>query len=128
MSFSFDPTTDVGVLRVLLEDTAETSSVSAAFSDESLTALLDLNSDDIWFAAADGARALAAKFAKEAISIGLGREDIRIDKKKKAEYFLELAKSFHVRSGGDVNEYIDSFNIITDSVGRDQSEYIGRFD
>ncbi len=128
MSFTFDPTTDIGVLRVLLEDTTETSSVSAAFSDESLTALLDLNSDDIWFAAADGARALAAKFAKEAISIGLGREDIRIDKKKKAEYFLELAKSFHVRSGGDVAEYVDSFNIIVDTVGRDRSEYIGKFD
>ncbi|HEB35874.1 hypothetical protein LCGC14_0725840 [marine sediment metagenome] len=127
MSFSFDPTTDVGVLRVLLEDTTQTSSVSAAFSNESLEALLDLNGDDIWFAAADGARALAAKFAKEAISVGLGREDIRIDKKKKAEYFLELAKSFSARSGSDVVEYVDSFNVIVDSVGRDRSEYIGRF-
>ncbi len=125
MTYSFDSSTDVGVLRTLLEDKEEST---AEFSDEELESLLDLNGDDVWLAAADGARSLAAKFAKEAISIGLGREDIRIDKKKKAEYFLEMAKSFSARSGGDMNEYIDSFNIIVDSVGRDRSEYIGKFD
>ena len=122
MTFTHDNSTDEGVLRTLLDDTDSTNYI---FEDADLTAILDLNSDDIWSAAADGCRRLAAKYAKEAFDLGLGKGDIKLDRRKKAQYYLDLAKGYDQRSGGDAVEYMDSFNISIDKFGRDQSEYIG---
>lgn len=122
MTYSHDPSTDEGLLRTLVNDT---DSTDYEFEDSELTAVLDVNDSDVWAAAADLCRSLAAKFAKEAISLELSRGDLRIDKKKKAAYFLDLAKLYASRSGSDVGEYIDSFNYQVSSGGFDTSEYIG---
>lgn len=122
MAFTHDPDTDEGLLRTLIGDT---DSSDYELEDNELTAILDLNSSDLWASAADSCRRLAAKYAKEAIKIGLGKQDIDIDKRKKAEYFLSLAKMFEGKSGNDVTVFEDSYNYSIDSNGIDRSEYIG---
>lgn len=129
MAYTHDSSTSEGLLRSLIDDTSTAGTpvvgTDYVFEDAELTNILDLNSDDLWRAAADCCRRLAAKYAKEAIDLGLGRGDIKLDRKKKAAYYLDLAKNFDNRSGGNVTEYIDSFNIDIDVSGRDDSEYIG---
>ena len=122
MAFTHDTSTDEGVLRTLLGDTTSTDYV---FSDAELTALLDLNGDDLWAAAADGCRSLAAKYTKEALDISLGRGDIKVDKTKRAKYYAELAQTYNARSGLNTSEYVDSLNIGVNRAGRDVGEYIG---
>ena len=128
LAYTLSPTTDEGALRILISDTTEVGSPTKGtdyyFSDADLTAILDLNGSNLWDSAADACRSLAARFAKEAIILGLGKQDIYIDKKKKSEYYLGLAKSFAVRSGSDVSEFVDNFSYSIDEAGNDQSEYI----
>ena len=121
MAFTFDPTTDIGLLRSLLDDKIE---ADAVFIDGELEAFLDLNNDDVWGAAADGSRALAAKYAKDAEHIGLGKKDIEI-KRKRAAYYLQLSQTFDNRSSGDVIEFTDSVVRRIGINGIDGSEYIG---
>lgn len=121
MSFSHDPSTDEGLLRSLIDDTDSTDYV---FEDNELTNILSLNSSDVWAAAADCSRRLAAKYAKEAENIKLGKGDIEI-KRSKAKYYMQLAGNFQSRSASDVVEYIDSFNIEVNPYGIDNSEYVG---
>lgn len=129
MAYNLDSTTDEGLLRILIED--RTSVVSPTigtdyyFEDADLTAILDLNGSNLWDSAADACRSLAARFAKEAIILGLGKQDIYIDKKKKSEYYLGLAKSFAARSGGAVSEFVDNFDYSVGSEGTDSTNYVG---
>ncbi len=123
MAFTFNPETNEGRLRSLLDDKVE---ADAVFIDAELEAFLDMNSDDIWGAAADGSRALAAKYAKDAEHIGLGKKDIEI-KKNKASHYLKLSSIYDRRSSGDVIEFIDSMTIRTNVNGVDESEYVGDF-
>jgi len=122
MAFTHDASTSEGLLRTLVNDVTSTDYV---FEDAELTAILDQNSDDLWASAADCCRSLAAKYAKEAIKLGLGKGDISLDKTKKAEYYMSLAKIFDSRSGIDAVEYVDSMNYDISSIGTDKSEYIG---
>lgn len=122
MAFTHDRDTSAGLLRTLVDDVDSTSYV---FEDADLTTILDQNSDDIWNSAADCCRALAAKYAKEAFVLGLGKRDIYLDRTKKAAYYTKLAQMYDSRSGSDVVEYIDSFNIHYDGTGGDDTEYIG---
>ncbi len=129
MAYSLDTTTDEGVLRTLISDTSERVSpvkdTDYYFEDAQLTAVLDQNSDDLWAAAADCCRSLAAKFAAEAIKLGLGKRDIYIDKTAKSKFYIALAKDYWIRSGGDSVEFVDSFAYGVSSEGIDVSEYIG---
>ena len=131
MSYQMDAATGEGTLRILLDDITSVGvpvvGTDYFFEDDELTALLDLNSDDIWYAAADGCRRLASKFAKDAIILGLGNQDIYLDLKKKSAYYLELAKDYSRRSGGDVTEFIDSYSYNVNGAGNDNSEYSGDF-
>jgi len=130
VAYNHDPADgSSGTLRSLIDDTSELVSpvknTDYYFSDAELLAFLDLNSDDLWLAAADACRSLAVKFAKKAQIIGLGKQDIYIDLKKKSEYYIQLAKSFSNRSDSAVNEYVDSFSYDVNDAGNDNSEYIG---
>jgi hypothetical protein len=122
MAYTLDSSTSEGQVRILVGDTDSTSYV---FEDDYLTNLLDLNSDDIWATAADCCRSLAAKYAKEAFVLGLGKQDIWLDRKKKSDYYIQLSKSFDVKSGGDVVEFFDSYNYNISGTGVDKSEYLG---
>ncbi len=129
MAYTSDPNTDEGTLRTLVYDISTKASpvldVDYYFSDAQLTAILDLNADDLWAAAADCCRSLGARFAKEAIELGLGKRDIYINKTAKSKFYIALAKDYWARSGGDCTEYVDSFAYGVDRTGMDRSEYIG---
>jgi len=123
MAFTHDPTTSAGLCRT---NVADTDSTDYVFEDAEIDAVLDQNSDDVWSASADLCRALAAKYAKEAFDLGLGKGDIKLDRRKKAEYYLQLAKTYEGKSSSsDVIEYMDHYNINVTGLGVDDSEYIG---
>jgi len=122
MTFTFDSNTNEGRLRTLIDDKDSTSYI---FSDEELTNILTVNDDDIWNSAADLSRSLAAKYAKEAFVLGLGKNDIYLDRKAKADYYLKLASTYSSRSGADLVEYWDHYNTETSAYGIDESEYNG---
>ena len=122
MSFSFDPAQDEGLLRSLIDDKVQ---ATAVFTDEELTAILDQNSSDVWAAAADCCRSLSAKYSKEAFVLGLGKNDIYLDRREKAKYYLQLATTYSSRSNTDIVEYTDHYNVNISLIGNDESEYIG---
>jgi len=130
MSYSFDSSSSEGVVRTLIYDTTDTASpvkgTDYYFDDAEITAIISQNSDDLWGAAADLCRSLSAKFAKDAIDLGLGKGDIRIDLTKKSKYYSDLALSYDKKSvGGSIEEFIDSYNVDVDQFGSDHSEYVG---
>jgi len=132
MSYTCDYDTDEGRLRTLLYDVVPsgTSAICGTnyyFEDAALTALLELTEDDLWDAAAAGCRAMAAKYAGEAISLGLGKGDISINKQQKPGFYIQLANMYQNRSGSDTGatEYIDSVNYGVGGTGSDDTEYVG---
>ena len=129
MAYTHDPATDEGLLRSLIYDSTQigspTKGVDYYFEDAELTAILDLNSDDLWGAASDACSAMAANFAKEAIIVGLGKQDIYVDLKKKSDFYIQLAKIYSSRSTKGVAEYVDSFSYDMGVDGTDSSEYVG---
>ena len=133
MAYTSDSASDEGRLRLLVYDVVPsgTSAIMGSnyhFEDADLMAFLDLNSDDLWASAADACRAMAAKYADEAISLGLGKGDIKIDKRDKSKFYIALARGYQNRSGIDVNEYIDSVNYYVTGTGLDETEYLGDYE
>lgn len=49
MTFTIDPTTDIGAVRMIVQDKEE---ITAMFSDEEITKLLSMNGEDVRLAAA----------------------------------------------------------------------------
>jgi len=130
MAYSLDPNSSEGRIRVLIYDiTSEAVPVLGTdyfFEDTYITAMLDQNSDDLWKTAADLCRSLAVKFSKDAIELGLGKGDLKIDLTKKSKLYSDLAISFDRKStDGDTSEYMDSYNVGVDQFGIDGSEYVG---
>jgi uncharacterized membrane-anchored protein YhcB (DUF1043 family) len=122
MTCTHDPSTDEGLLRTLIQDDDCTDYV---FEDDELTNVLDQNEGDIWSAAADLCRALAAKYAKSAIFLNLGKYDLVVDSRKKVDYFTTLAKTYETKAGNSVAEYMDSVDYSTGAMGEDTTEYVG---
>ena len=127
MAFTFDPSTDRGAVRLYCWDNKDgTYLTDYNFTDADIDAFLVQNSDSIWLASADACRVLAVKAAAGAFSISIAGA-IDLDKKKVSQMYLDLAKEYERRatSGPDmVTEYVDSFAILTDVLGRDKTEYI----
>ena len=124
MAFTHDPSTDRGKIRLFVYDIVE---ASAAFTDAEIDAFLEMNSDSIWYAAADAARSLAAKNTNSAFMLRI-EGALKIDKKKIAEYFLSLASKYEGRASSsteNIVEYVDSMAIDVDVTGVDHSEYVG---
>jgi hypothetical protein len=122
MTFSHDSSTDEGLLRTLIQDTDSTDYV---FEDDELTNVLDQNEGDIWSAAADLCRSLAAKYAKSSIFLNLGKYDLVVDSRKKVDYYTILAAKYEKKAGTSVVEYMDSAAYGVGSMGEDTTEYIG---
>ena len=133
MSYSLDSNSDEGRIRVMIYDiTSATTPVFGTdyqFEDSYITSMLDQNSDDLWQTSADLCRSLAAKYSKDAIELGLGKGDLKLDLTKRAKFYSDLAISYDRKSqtggSGGASEFIDSFNAGVDSFGNDISEYIG---
>ena len=123
MGFTHDPSTDEGVIRTLIFDT---DSTNYAFEDDEITNVLDKNNADVWAAASDLCRALAAKYTKNAININLGKYDIVIDTRKKAEFYMNLASQYSKKTDStNLVEYVDHIDYDYNDFGEDNSEYVG---
>jgi len=124
MSFTYDPTTERGKVRLLIHDT---DANSYEFEDDEIDAFLEQNSDSVWLAAADACRSLAVKSTPTAFILSIPGA-IELDKKQIAKIYLQMAREYETRasSGTDfVTEYIDSYNIEWDVLGTDETEYVG---
>lgn len=129
MAYTDDQSTDVGTVRTLINDSTEESSpvkgTDYEFDDDEIETIIDQNSGDLWGAAADLCRSLAAKYSAGSINLTLGKGDIKIDNTSRAKGYLMLAKTYDARSGSDVAEYMDSVAYGVDSLGRIGTEYVG---
>lgn len=88
MSFSYDLTTDVGRVRLLISDTATTT---AKFTDEEIQYFLDEEDDVINLAAAMAFEALAGRAADTGKSETIG--DYSCDSSSQAKNWLAMAKA-----------------------------------
>ena len=130
MSYTYSASSDEATVRTLIYDTTDAAvpvkGTDYYFDDDEITAIISQNSNDLWASASDLCRSLSAKFAKEAIDLGLGKGDLSIDLTKKSKYYFDLASSYERKStGGTMEEFIDSVNIGVDEFGIDHSEYVG---
>ena len=122
MTFTHDPTSSEGLLRTMIQDS---DANDYRFEDNELTAVLDQNDGDLWSAAADLCRSLAAYYTKNATFVNLGKYDLVIDSRKKAEYYLQLAARFDTRTNNSIVDYWDSIDYDINGAGVDGAEYIG---
>lgn len=81
---AYDPTTDIGKVRLLIADTGAT-----VFSDAEIQALLDMESQSVMLAAADGCDALAALYARRSKKLTV--LDIQVD-------FTQAAKDLRAQA------------------------------
>lgn len=97
MSFAtYDPSTDLGKVRLLVTDT---NSTVAQFQDEEIQAFLDLNNGNIYLAAAMGLDTLAANEAL--VQKRIETLNIKTDGPAVAKALRELANSYRERVDKD---------------------------
>jgi hypothetical protein len=128
MSFTYDPSNDIGKCRLLVHDTtAGTYGTNYEFSDEDINGILEQNGDSVFLAAADMCRILSVKSISSAIVLRIPGA-LELDKREISKLYMEMATKYENRAtqGPDVIiEYVDSFAYGVDQVGRDTGEYIG---
>ena len=128
MAYTNDGSSDVSTIRVMIYDLTDESSPTRGtdyyYEDAEIESALDQNADDLNGTAADLARGLALKFAREAQEIGLGSGDIKI-KWERSKFYAMIADQYESKSNSDVAEYIDGTNIDYGGSGSDNTEYIG---
>lgn len=128
MTFTYDPSNDIGKCRLLVHDTTlGTYGVNYDFTDEDINGILEQNSDSVFLAAADLCRILSVKAISSAFTIKLPGA-LELDKREVAKLYMQMAEKYEQRAseGPDVViEYVDSFAYGTDLTGGDISEYIG---
>lgn len=96
MSFTYDPSTDLGKVRLYLGDTNVSS---PALTDEDINALLPTFLSPLTTAIAL-ARALAGKYAR---SVSFSVEGLSISNSAKADHYLALAESLTKMVGADTD-------------------------
>lgn len=128
MSFTFDPTTDRGKVRLLVHDTTDgTYGTDYDFSDADIDAFLELNGDSVWLASAEACRSLAVKATATSYIIKLPGA-LELDREEVAKRYIQMADRFEQRatsSSDTVVEYFDSFDYGIDEIGQDIGEYVG---
>ena len=128
MAYTYSITTDRGKIRLLVNDvTTETSPSKGThyvFDDAEIDELLNMNSSDVWAAAADACRVLSANEILGALRLKLS--GFEIDRSKVPEYWNKLADKYDAKSkAGDIVEFVDSFDHEISEFGEDESEYVG---
>jgi len=128
VAFSYDPTNNIGKCRLYCYDITDgIQGTDYIFSDADIQAFLDQNSDSIWLSSADACRVLAVKAIPTAYLLELTGA-LKLDKKKVAALYLALAQKYEQRatsSSDTIVEFVDSYDLVTDILGRDLSEYVG---
>lgn len=89
MSFTYSLSTNVGKVRLLIQDNVQST---AQFSDEELTELLSQNGGSVYMTAAAACRSLATKYALKAMSKSAGN----YSESKAGIYkaYMDMAKNF----------------------------------
>ncbi len=119
MSFTYEPGTTRGKVRLLIGDT---DGESYLFEDAEVDALLALN-PNVYAAAALGCRAVAGDKAKQAVVVGLAGVDV--DRREIAAHYMELARGYEERARTVPVERVDAFDYEVDAAGVDRSRYTG---
>ena len=128
MAYTYNVTTDRGKVRFLTRDITSVSSPTKGtdyvFDDAEIDEALSMNSDDVWAAAADACRALAADEILGSIRINLS--GFTLDRSKVSDYWSNLADKYEKKSKeGGLVEFVDSFDYQISQAGIDESEYVG---
>lgn len=95
MTATYDLTTDVGKVRLLIADTDVTPAADAHFTDEELETFLELADDDIYIAAALALESWAATMTAHMESEKIGDYSYT---RKQVENKLALAKQYRDNS------------------------------
>ena len=72
MTFTYDPTTDAGKVRLLIRDTDTSDPAKQVFQDAEVDALLDLEAGDVKLAAANALDTIASNHALLVKKVKLG--------------------------------------------------------
>jgi hypothetical protein len=107
MSFTYDTSTNIGKVRLLISDTVE---ATAHFTDEELQVFLDLNDDSVYLAAAAALEAWVASITDSATAEKIG--DYSYSKKNVDNKLALAAKYREVEASTPVFE-IASPDLIT---------------
>jgi len=107
---------------MLIGDTNEAAPI---MSDNEVTAALALNSNDVYGAAADACRAIAASAAKSAIAWSALAGELSIDKSNVPKWFLKLAEEYSAKVGlNDTADYTVDWSVKINRIdGKDDSDY-----
>lgn len=128
MTFTLDPTTDRGKVRLLVGDTDELEPDHQIFNDAEIDAFLSLEAQNVYAAAAAACQSVAASSAKSAIAWRAMGNDLQVDKKEVPAAYRDLAQQYRERATGAQSgpvEEIDSMDYDIGPFGGDRSEYVG---
>ena len=95
MSYTTDPTTDIGRVRLLIQDTDPFNPIYP--DDNQISAFLELEGGDIKFSAALALESIAANMAFVLRVIKI--LDLQTDGQKTAQSFLDIAKRYRDLTG-----------------------------
>jgi hypothetical protein len=124
MTFTLDPTTSRGRVRLLIGDTDTEKAANQIFSDGEIDAFLDLESQDVYAAAAAACRALAASSTRSAIAWRSMKSSM--DQKDIPKRYAELGDTYAKKStAGSPWEEMDSLDYRIGPYGGDGSEFVG---
>ena len=128
MAFSYDPSNDLGKVRLYIHDNTDgVYGTDYEFTDADILSILEQEGDDVWLASSTACRILAVKATPTAFILKLPGA-LELDRKDIAKIYNGLADKYEHRalSGPDgVVEFIDSYDINIDQLGKDRSEYVG---
>jgi hypothetical protein len=126
MGFTYDPTTDRGRVRLLINDTDEETQDRQLFEDAEIDAFLLMEGNDVWSAAAAACRSIAASSARSAIRYQAS-QIVSVDRTKVPDHFRALADKYEKRAtaAASLAEYVDSQDHVISPFGEDMSEYVG---
>lgn len=119
---AIDYTLSPGRVRMLIGDTNEAAPI---MSDGEITAALALNGSDVYAAAADCCRAIAASAAKSAIAWSSLAGELSIDKTNVPKWYLKLAEEYQAKVGqNDTADYMIDWSLKVNRIdGKDDTEY-----
>jgi len=128
MAYTYSPDTDRGKIRLLIHDNTDgVYGTDYDFTDADIDALLEINGDSIWLSASEACRILAVKAMATAYTIKIPGA-FELDKKQVSARYMQMARDFEARassSSDNIVEYFDSFDYEVDTLGQDNSEYVG---
>ena len=97
MAFTYDLTTDVGKVRLLIPDNVE---ADAELQDDELEYFLDQTGDHVKGAAVLACKTLARKYARQ---FSFRADGLQIDRSKRAEVFAKRAEELEAELSGSMS-------------------------